>query len=279
MKQKFFTILAVMLMSLTANAQHEYVDLGLPSGTLWATCNIGANSPEEYGDYFAWGETEPKSDYSWETYKWCKGSFDTMTKYCNMSGYGYYGFTDTLTELLPEDDAATANLGSGWQMPSKEQWRELFGASNTTIEWTQENGVNGEKITSVRNGNSIFIPAAGYRQGTGLYQTGSQVLPHCYYWCNSLHLDYPSKSNHFAGTPSGGNDAFSDRVLGLPVRPVRVSGAQGTQYTISNIPYGWKVNGSTTNGTYEANEGAKVIFTPANIPAGKKIKSIKVVKQ
>ena len=105
---------------------HEYVDLGLPSGTLWATCNVGASKPEEYGDYFAWGETKPKSDYSWETYKWCKGSSKTMTKYCTNSKYGYNGFTDDLWELLPEDDAATVNWGSGWQTPSLAQLKELF---------------------------------------------------------------------------------------------------------------------------------------------------------
>ena len=76
---------------------HEYVDLGLPSGTLWATCNVGADTPEGYGDYFAWGETEPKEVYSWETYKWCNGDEYSMTKYCTNSQYGYNGFTDGST--------------------------------------------------------------------------------------------------------------------------------------------------------------------------------------
>ena len=97
---------------------HAYVDLGLPSGTLWATCNVGASSPEEYGDYFAWGETEPKNDYNWSTYKYCKGSSTTMTKYCTSSSYGT---VDNKTELEPSDDAATVNWGSNWQMPSLEQ--------------------------------------------------------------------------------------------------------------------------------------------------------------
>ena len=79
--------------------EHEWVDLGLPSGTLWATCNIGANAPEEYGDYFAWGETEPKDCYNWSTYKWCNGDYDRLTKYCTESDYGYNGFTDGKTEL------------------------------------------------------------------------------------------------------------------------------------------------------------------------------------
>ncbi len=109
----------------------DYVDLGLPSGTLWATCNVGASKPEEYGDYFAWGETTPKSTYYWSTYKWCKGSETTMTKYCTRSDYGYNGFTDNLTELQPEDDAATANWGSVWKMPSYAQFSELFNSSYT----------------------------------------------------------------------------------------------------------------------------------------------------
>ena len=95
---------------------HEYVDLGLPSGTLWATCNIGANTPEEYGDYFAWGETQTKDTYSWSTYQYANGTFwqdPQLTKYCTDANYGYNGFTDNLTTLQASDDPATANWGSG----------------------------------------------------------------------------------------------------------------------------------------------------------------------
>ena len=100
---------------------HEYVDLGLPSGLLWATCNVGADAPEDYGDYIAWGETTPKTTYNWSTYQYCMGSYNTLTKYCNKTSFGYNGFTDNLTTLLPEDDAATANWGSGWRMPTEEE--------------------------------------------------------------------------------------------------------------------------------------------------------------
>ena len=110
---------------------HEYVDLGLPSGLLWATCNVGATSPEDYGDYFAWGETQPKDTYEWSTYQYCNGSYNTLTKYCSNSSYGYNGFTDNLTTLLPEDDAATANWGGNWRMPTKEEFQELY--NNTTV--------------------------------------------------------------------------------------------------------------------------------------------------
>ena len=118
---------------------HEFVDLGLPSGTLWATMNVGANSPEEYGDYFAWGETTPKDYYDWSTYQWCMGSRSSFTKYCTDSSLGYNGFVDNKTELDPEDDAATANWGEMWRMPSDDQLYEL---KNVCIwQWTMRNGV------------------------------------------------------------------------------------------------------------------------------------------
>ena len=132
-----------------AQDTHEYVDLGLPSGTLWATCNVGANAPEEYGDYFAWGETAPKDVYNWSTYQYYDGS--NLAKYTGSDG---------LTTLLPEDDAATTNWGNEWRMPTKEEWQELL--DNTTNKWTTQNGVNGRLFTG-SNGNSLFLPAVGFR--------------------------------------------------------------------------------------------------------------------
>ena len=181
-----YSISQVKEVSFVESDEHEYVDLGLPSGTKWATCNVGANSPEEYGDYFAWGETKPKSTYDWSTYKWCNGSSKTMTKYCTRSDYGYNGFTDNLTELQPEDDAATANWGSGWQMPSLDQIKELLNSSYTTTKWTQLNGVKGRMITSKSNGNSIFLPYAGGRRDGELYYAGN----HGNYWSSSLYPSY-----------------------------------------------------------------------------------------
>ena len=196
---------------------HEYVDLNLPSGTLWATCNVGADSPEEYGDYFAWGETEPKVRYTWENYEWCEGTAETLTKYCCQSQYGYNGFTDDLTELVPEDDAATANWGIQWQMPSGKQLKELMNEAYTTSEWTTLNGVNGCKITSRSNGKSIFLPMAGYI-GVSLTYGGS----HAYYLSRSLTLIYSGGAEYLYlkfedSSMSGG----TNRDSGQSVRPVR----------------------------------------------------------
>lgn len=156
----------------------EFVDLGLPSGTLWATCNVGASHPEEYGDYFAWGETEPKSDYSWYSYKYAKPSTNGVTEYepTKYSTDDKNSISDGKTELDAEDDAATVNMGAEWQMPSKEQIEEL--CNNTTRTWTTQNGVNGRLVTSNINGKSIFFPAAGGRYDYGIYNTGS----FCHYW-------------------------------------------------------------------------------------------------
>ena len=196
--------------------EHEYVDLGLPSGTKWAICNVGASEPEEYGDYFAWGETTPKSTYDWSTYRWCNGSSTTMTKYCTQSDYGYNGFTDNLTELEPADDAATANWGSGWRMPNYDQFSELFNSSYTTSEWTTLNGVNGYKITSKSNGNSVFLPAAGYRYSSSLNNAGSYGL----YWLSSLDSSYSNYAFYLRFVSSGIDSISGYRNFGFSVRPV-----------------------------------------------------------
>ena len=194
----------------------EYVDLGLPTGTLWATCNVGAESPEEYGEYFAWGETEPKGNYNWDSYKFCMGMSNTITKYCTDGSYSLDGFTDGLTELLPEDDAATANWGSDWQTPSIDQWQELYDVNYTTAEWIWQNGVRGSKITSNTNGKSIFLPATGCRYGDELYKAGEQGI----YWTRSLSTTRSDNAigigiNNYISWGNGG------RYYGQGIRPVR----------------------------------------------------------
>ncbi len=190
---------------------HEYVDLGLPSGIKWATYNVGATKPEDYGGYYAWGETEEKNDYSWSTYKWCNDSYDRQTKYCTSSSYGT---VDNKTTLDPEDDVAHVKWGGTWRMPTKAEQDEL--CNNCTWIWATQNGVNGYKVTGP-NGNSIFLPAAGYRDGTDLNYSGS----YGYYWPSSLYegnSSYNACSLYFGS--SGYDWSSYSRYYGHSVRPV-----------------------------------------------------------
>ena len=194
---------------------HEWVDLGLPSGTLWATCNVGAHSPEEYGDYFAWGETMPKDTYDMGTYIFKGGFFKELTKYCSDSNHGYNGFTDNLIVLQPSDDAATVNWGSDWSMPTKEQWRELV--QNTSSIWTIQNGVNGRLFTA-NNGNTIFLPAAGGYWDNNLIGNGEIGN----YLSSSLNTDYPYSTWYliFRADDYDINCNGGYRFIGKPVRAV-----------------------------------------------------------
>ena len=210
--------------AVTVNEAHEYVDLGLPSGTLWATCNIGASSPSYNGDYFAWGETtgyaNGKTTFSWGTYKYCNGSGTTMTKYCTSSDYGT---VDNKTELDLSDDAAYVNWGPNWRIPSISQLTELINDSYTTQTWTNY----GYKITSKSNGNSIFLPAAGYRSSISVYLNRE----YGYYWSRNLIDSRASCLTISSVTPTtsywtGNNDEFYYnwfRYVGRSIRPVRVS--------------------------------------------------------
>ena len=152
------------------------VDLGLPSGTLWADRNIGANCPEGYGDYFAWGETSPKSVYDWSTYKYSNGNSSPLTKYCYDSSCGT---VDNKRMLEASDDAATANWSYKWRMPTHEEETEL--REKCTWKWTTRNSVKGYKVIGP-NGNSIFLPAAGSRNDNRVLGVGSSG----YYWSASL---------------------------------------------------------------------------------------------
>jgi hypothetical protein len=199
----------------TPPEEHEWVDLGLPSGTLWATCYVGANSPEEFGDYFAWGETEPKEVYDWASYKWCNGSASTMTKYCINSEFGYNGITDGKTELDPEDDAAYVNWGEGWRMPTKEQLQELL--ENCTWRWTQQNGVNGFLATGP-NGNTIFFSAAGARSDKTILDPGSYGD----FWSRTL-SSHTCYAYDLAFNSESVSRYSGDRSFGRSIRAVRVS--------------------------------------------------------
>ncbi len=209
--------------------EQAYVDLGLPSGTLWATMNVGASSPEEYGDYFAWGETVGKDVYNWETYKWCNGSRNTLTKYCTTSSYG---IVDGKTKLDPEDDAATVNWGPSWCTPTTEQQSELF--HKCTWAWTKRNGVKGYRVTG-SNGNSIFIPAAGYRVEGSLKGTESSGC----LWSKTCYTDNGISTSATSACDIGFesnslylNGGYSSRYYGHSVRPVRVLPANSLSFFI-----------------------------------------------
>ena len=212
-------------------AEVEYVDLGLPSGLKWATCNLGASSPEEYGDYYAWGETETKTNYTEATYKFYKsetvseGGIDIeykgYTKYIpssKASQYGFRGFYDDKTVLDPEDDVAHAKLGGKWRMPTIAEINEL--QNNCQCDWVTYKGVKGRKFTSKKSGYTdkwIFLPAAGCRRYDYLSLVGSYGL----YWSSSLSTGNPSSAYYryfysdYVDTSSGYH-----RYNGLSVRPV-----------------------------------------------------------
>lgn len=208
---------------------HDYVDLGLPKGTLWATCNVGAPFPGDYGDYFAWGETKPKSSYTWEAYKYGSyvivsgGYTRIITKYCNNSENGENGFTDDKTVLDAEDDAAIFNWGDGWRMPTKDEFKEL--CNYCSSDWTIQDGKNGRLFTGP-NGNTLFLPAAGRIVATGsVGAIRDEALlmfegEDGYYWSSSLY-DYDAEYAYRLRLYSDGNGLSKGfRSYAMSVRPV-----------------------------------------------------------
>ena len=187
---------------------YEWVDLGL--SVKWATQNVGAVRPEGYGDYFAWGETTTKSYYGSYNYKWCNDGCDTLTKYNTSSEYGT---VDNKTVLDLEDDAARANWGGAWRMPTDAEWTEL--RENCTWTWKTLNGINGFEVKGP-NGNSIFLPAAGCRDEDDLECAGDYGI----YWSSSLKTDNPF-SAWYVSFLSDYVDRYGDgRYCGQSVRPV-----------------------------------------------------------
>ncbi len=202
----------------TAPEDVQAVDLGLPSGIRWASCNVGATTPEGYGYYFAWGETESKKDYSWTTYKYANVGeryHYKFTKYCTDASSGDNGFIDNKTVLEPEDDAATANWGDVWRMPTDAEWTEL--REQCTWTYTTLNGVYGYQVASKTNGNSIFLPVAGFRNGTSLYLQGTRG----YYSSSSLLENYSDNVWIVTFNHEEVYRHSNNRNNGLSVRPVQ----------------------------------------------------------
>lgn len=218
----------------------DVVDLGLPSGTLWATCNVGATSPEGYGDFFAWGETTGYSSastsdgrsFNWASYTWMQSGqsdWNYITKYTFDDGqakgiwYSYSGsfVGDNKTVLESADDAATANWGSAWKMPTHAQWQELV--SNTISEWGKLENVNGQYFYKKDASGAkvadtyIFLPAAGYRIDTRLLNQGSYGN----YWSSELSEDYSQYARDlYLELGDVGAGTISHRWYGYSVRPV-----------------------------------------------------------
>ena len=188
---------------------HEVVDLGL--SVKWATCNVGAENPEDAGDFFSWGETSPKDIYYSTTDKYCSCP-DGKTSCYDESHYTKYNSTDGKTVLDPEDDAATVNWGSGFRMPTREEFLELI----YKCTWTWDSSHKGYLVAG-SNGNSIFLPASGYRSGSYLYDQGSGGV--CWsstldsYNCYSAYNLYFYSGGHYVSYGNGRYDGF-------PVRPV-----------------------------------------------------------
>lgn len=181
------------------------VDLGL--SVKWATFNLGAIASWDFGDYYAWGETEPKNDYSWETYKWCQGNYDSIFKYSSS--------IDNKMTLDPEDDAAHVFLGGKWRMPTIDELNEL--ATQCKWTWTSVNQVEGFLVESKSNGNSIFVPAAGYMMDFDLQQRGEG-----FYWSSSQHNSsgYSLYFDPYSIFSIRQLQWYSPRKNGYPIRPV-----------------------------------------------------------
>ena len=205
----------------------------------WATSNLSESGlcarPEDYGDYYAWGETQPYyaeghsqdnpcsswrsrtnpaiTGYNWSSYKWCNGSNDTLTKYNTSSRYG--STVDNKTVLEANDDVAHVKLGGGWRMPTDAEWTEL--RNNCTWTWTKLNGVNGRLVTSNKSGASIFLPAAGGRSSTNLSSSSSSGG---YYWSSSLNTGDPPLAYRVEFYSDGVYGFDGSRCLGFSVRPV-----------------------------------------------------------
>ena len=195
----------VSFTTLAESPYNEYVDLGLPSGLKWATCNVGANTPEEYGNHYAWGEVLTKTEYS---------SSNCPTYGLTKSELQSQGYIDSEGNLTPQYDAARANWSGDWRLPTKAEMQELI--DNCTWEWTTQNGKNGYKVTGP-NGNYIFLPAAGYRDGSSLRSAGS----YGYYWSLAPHEGNSYNAYYLYFSSDDHYVSHYGRNYGLSVRPVR----------------------------------------------------------
>lgn len=217
----------------------DAVDLGLESGLKWASFNLGASKEHEYGDYYTWGETSAKQDYTWATNIYANGEYNRLTKYCPRGETTYWDAMakpegpDGEIQLLPSDDVAHVKLGGKWRMPTRDDINELL-ALKTNDDYTWEkwvlatdadgnevkdawgNVVRGIRITRKSTGARLFLPAAGRRDGAQIGWVGSCGL----YWSSSLYSDYPSRAYCLNFDSYDSNWYGGSRQLGFTVRPV-----------------------------------------------------------
>ena len=194
--------------------EYAVVDMGFNTKTLWATCNIGASSPEQSGDYISWAESEAKDSYTWTTYKYCNGDQLSITKYSLDVEHANNRTYDTISILQPMDDAAKQILGDNWKIPSKREYTELI--SNCDTKSCKLNGVWGYLFTSKKNGNSIFIPFAGFRDMEDLMHNGT----YGFYWTNELYSTTDVYILNMARNTNPVCTKYQERDMGLPIRPV-----------------------------------------------------------
>ncbi len=188
----------------------EAVDMGL--SVKWANMNVGAKKPSGFGTYYAWGETKPKAYYSWDSYVWSKQNTQLLTKYSSL---------DRRQQLDIADDAARANLGGEWRMPTADEYDELINPDNCTWEWTAQDGVNGYKVTSKKTGNAIFLPITGFRYYADVQFRGIYGV----YWTSSLYTVNPNKAwcleFNYSNIEVHFGNLSSNRFSGRCIRAVR----------------------------------------------------------
>ena len=237
MKRLVFLVSVIAFtLNLMAQGKRDYVDLGLSSGTLWATCNLGAKSPEQFGDYYGWGETKPHFykdkwskplqegyyGYCWPNYRLCNRSFKTLTKYCCHEMYGNKGFTDNRVLLNPEDDAASVIMGRQWHIPTEEQWQELIDEGVWT--WTnnyKNTSVSGYIVANRYNNDvHIFLPDAGFYDTNRFCQGGYTGD----YWSSSLDRDNSSYARFVSFHYDDCYVVRNNRYYGISIRAVRSHG-------------------------------------------------------
>lgn len=198
----FFATLSSCTKTESPKSDSNAIDLGL--SVKWAACNLGATAPEEYGQYFAWAEISEKKEYTWSNCKYCSDDY----------GYEFTKYTGKTDVLQNSDDAANVLLGDGWRIPTAEEFEELINKCKWTLETV--GGHSGYTVTGP-NGNSIFLPFAGFKNEDGFLESGKGG----YYWSANIYEYHNSLADDLEITPSVTIVGYFDRCNGQTIRPVK----------------------------------------------------------